>query len=140
MIDTEQLRKMIEAQRDEWRIYEENLFHTLISVWNYLSKEKIEHGIEMVVDFYDSQNTIDDQVKDLNMDLLKLGADLTNPIDLIRKQNPDLTGEQAKIMFDKNQSINHSIETEEEVIEEAPKKEEDPNDGDDEPEKRSGSL
>jgi len=113
IIDTDQLRKMIEAQRDEWRINEENLFHTLVSVWNYLSKSNpIDHDIEMVVDFHDSQRSIDDQVKELDMDLLKMASDLTNPIELILKQNPDLTSEQARIIFEKNQSINSALEPE----------------------------
>ena len=104
---------MIEAQRDEWRINEENLFHTLVSVWNYLSKSNpIDHDIEMVVDFHDSQRSIDDQVKELDMDLLKMASDLTNPIELILKQNPDLTSEQARIIFEKNQSINSALEPE----------------------------
>lgn len=113
-IDNESLKEQIEKQQEIWAINEENIFNTAIMVYNRDNgNDKLPKGLEISVDFYDSQLTAEEASKEIENWLVKIDNDIKTRVDWIRKDNPDLDEKDAELVYNKNKSINEGDKAEE---------------------------
>lgn len=107
--DTAELKARIASQRDRWRDNETQLFETIKCVWNASTpNNQIPPELSLKIDF-DEHKNIEEETRQFELDLLKLGENLTNHVEMIMKQSDyELSPEEATRIFEENKKINES--------------------------------
>lgn len=83
----------------QMRLFEKSAAPALISMINYSFQENFDLEEELIVDFQPNYSTLDDDIKlmDYLEKAVKLGVD--DPVEIIKRRNPDLTTEEAEERF-----------------------------------------
>ena len=77
-----------------------------ICIHNRDNSKKLPVGLEILVDFPDAEETADQMEKNLNNWLIQIENNFKTPIDFLMDQNPDLSEEEAKLLYEKNEAFN----------------------------------
>jgi len=99
-----------EAQIPLYRKYEQKRFDVIRAVWNEhhpVDSEKISDRARFKIDFAEIQFPLSPDEKSKQFMFLKQNNAKTD-IDLIMEINPDLTEEEAKIVYEKNKAFNEA--------------------------------
>jgi len=110
-IDQQQLIGNIIAQQDIWKLNEQNIFNTLISVWNRdnVNAYKIPKDVNIGIDYYDAFAQAGDVLKEIEAFMSKIQNNIKTPIDWIMQENPNLTEKEAANLYQRNKDINKSM-------------------------------
>lgn len=112
-LDRKDLANKITDQQEIWKMNEENIFNTLICVYNRDNSKKLPTGLEITIDFPDPEEAAADMEKKLNNWLIMIEKNFKTPIDFIMDQNPDLNESEATMLYEKNKAFNEEIGKEE---------------------------
>lgn len=106
--DNRSIQEFIKYKQDVWSLNEEILFNTMVAVFNRdrTSDRKIPTGITMSVDFGDPSLTAAEAQVNIENWLVRIDNDIKTALDWIMDENPDLTEEEAKLLYEKNQTFN----------------------------------
>lgn len=106
ILDREDIKKFLQKQRKIWALNEENIFKTLITVYNRDNSSKLPQGLILQVDFVEIELTAEQMEKKLSNWLVMIDNNFKTALDWIQEDNPDLTTEEAKKLFGRNKEIN----------------------------------
>jgi len=111
-LDRKDLVKQITNQEEIWKLNEENIFITLICVYNRDNSSKLPTGLGINVDYPDPEETAADMEKKLNNFLVMIENNFKTSVDWIMEQNPDISEEEAKLLYERNIEFNKETEPE----------------------------
>jgi hypothetical protein len=97
-----------EAQLSLYRNKEQELFNIERIVWNYHNPtNKLDENAKLMVDFAEMKfpKSPDEQI---TKDEFDLRHNVKTEIDLIIRDNPDLTKEQAEVLYQENKTVNQA--------------------------------
>lgn len=120
VMDREDIKKFLQKKRNTWVLNEENIFKTLICVYNRDNSNKLPKDLTIKIDFPEIELSAEEMEKKLSNWLIMIDNHFKTAIDWLREENPDLTEEEAKQLYEQNRAsgLNKEIDTEEEEIEE----------------------
>ena len=106
--DNRSIQEFIKYKQDVWSLNEEILFNTMVSVFNRdrTADRKIPAGISMSVDFGDPSLTAAEAQVNIENWLVRIDNDIKTALDWMMDENPDLTQEEAQLLYEKNQTFN----------------------------------
>lgn len=105
-IDRKELLNQITTQEEIWKLNEENIFMTLICVYNRDNSKQLPKGLGLTTDYPDPEETAADMEKKLANWLVMIQNDFKTPIDWMMDQNPDLSAEEAELLYERNAEFN----------------------------------
>lgn len=106
--DTRSIQEYIQYKQDIWALNEEVLFNTMVAVYNRdrTADRKIPSGVSMSVDYGDSVLSAQEAQFNIENWLVKIDNDIKTTLDWIMEENPDLTQEEAQLIYDNNKAFN----------------------------------
>lgn len=105
MVSKQRLNELREAQTPTWRATESEAFNTVRVVNNVNDLEEIAEAAKFSIDFAEPELVEDPKVV-LEIQDKRIEMGLTNPLEIIKQENPDIkTDEEAEEFFNKNIEI-----------------------------------
>lgn len=110
-IDREGLKEYISKQQEIWHLNEEYIFYTAIVVYNRDNSNKIPKGLEIKIDYPDVEASAEEMEKKINNWIVMIDNNFKTSIDFIQEDNPDLTKQEATLLFEQNKAFNKAQES-----------------------------
>ena len=106
-LDTKRLKEIIDASKPIWSMNENVIFKTFISVWNRDNPgDEIPYDIELKVDFVEMVKSLDEQMREAELWMVRIQNDIATASDWIRAENPDFDSADAIEEFKNNKKEN----------------------------------
>lgn len=106
LLDREDVKKFLQKQRKIWALNEENIFKTIVCVYNRDNSKSLPQGLEIKIDFPEIELSAAEIEKKLSNWLSMIDNHFKTAVDWIQEENPDLTTEEAQKLFEINKKIN----------------------------------
>lgn len=123
-MDNDELFNVINGQRDIWNKNEQVLFGVLQAVHNRDNDNKIPKGVELLVDYKES-NSVDKVAEDW---LVEIQNNISTALDWLAADNPDLDRDELMELLSSNKEINDKQKGQPLNLSEFAQSEEDPED------------
>lgn len=117
-MDREDIKKFLQKKRKIWTLNEDNIFRNIICVYNRDNTNKLPKGLTIKVDFPEIELTAEEMEKKISNWLIMIDNYFKTSIDWIMEENPDLTEEEAKKLYEQNKAFGLDNKMNSEAVEE----------------------
>ncbi len=110
MFDSYKQYELVRDSQEIWQLNEEIIFKNMCSVYERENKGSIPKGVKIMIDFADLPMESVNKAKENNNMQVLIQNNIKTVIDWMRKENPDLSQEEAKTLIETNKDYNDSMQ------------------------------